>query len=123
MGTDHQGLNHAQVKEVLLEQRATLLDRVRRLEKDIHHREEPIPADFAEQATELENKEVMEALDDDARQELRKIDRALKRMADGEYGECMNCGTQISPRRLAALPWATLCIECASRAEQRRPSF
>ena len=121
MGTDHQGLNHAQVKEVLLEQRATLLDRVRRLEKDIHHREEPIPADFAEQATELENKEVMEALDDDARQELRKIDRALKRMADGEYGECMNCGTQISPRRLAALPSATLCIECASQAEQRRP--
>ena len=119
MATGNQGVDQAQVKEVLLEQRATLLDRVRRLEKDIHHREEPIPADFAEQATELENKEVMEALDDDARRELRKIDRALKRMADGDYGECMSCGNDISPKRLQVLPWATLCIECASLAEQR----
>lgn len=119
MSSDKDGIDTDRVRTTLLDQRATLLDRVRRLDKDIHHREEPLPADFAEQAIELENKEVMEALDDDARQELRQIDRALQRIDEGSYGECATCGDSIAAARLRALPWATLCIDCASVAEQR----
>ncbi len=121
MSTGKDGIDQQAIKDTLLEQRATLLDRVRRLDKDVHHREEPLPADFAEQAVELENQEVLEALDEDARQELRQIDRALQRIEDGAYGECAVCGDDIALQRLHALPWATLCIDCASQAERRSP--
>lgn len=104
-------------RERLLADRKSLLERVRGLDKDVHHRDEPLPADFAEQAVELENQEVSEALDGDARAELRRIDLALKRLEDGSYGECTRCGNDINPERLEILPSATTCIRCASAAE------
>ena len=49
---------------------------------------------------------------------LQRIEGALKRIEDGEYGMCASCGEAISPHRLEVDPGAILCIECASRAEQ-----
>jgi len=43
---------------------------------------------------------------------LKEIDAALDRMATGDYGVCAACGDAISPRRLAAIPWAANCIRC-----------
>jgi RNA polymerase-binding protein DksA len=106
------------IRAQLLADRERMLDRVRRLDDNVHHREEPLPQDFAEQAVELENQEVLEALDDDARAELRQIQRALQRIEDGTYGSCARCGEDINPDRLAALPEATECIRCASAAER-----
>lgn len=48
---------------------------------------------------------------------LRQIDAALKRIDDGEYGYCRDCGEPIDPRRLEVDPTALLCIACASRSE------
>lgn len=50
---------------------------------------------------------------------LQRIEGALKRMEDGEYGVCAACDEPISPNRLEVDPGAILCIECASRAEQQ----
>lgn len=121
MGKDRgqEPFDESAVKETLLAMRSELLDRVRRLDKDVHHREEPIPADFAEQATALENQEVLEALDEDARVELKQINRALQRLEEGVYGDCASCGESIAPERLEAIAWATLCIDCASLAERQ----
>ena len=49
---------------------------------------------------------------------LQRIDSALKRIEDGEYGYCSACDEVISARRLEVDPGALLCIDCASRAEQ-----
>lgn len=46
------------------------------------------------------------------RSNLRDVDRALVKIADGSYGRCERCGEQIDPERLDALPWAALCIGC-----------
>lgn len=43
-----------------------------------------------------------------------RIERALAKVADGTYGCCDVCGTQINPKRLAALPESVVCIEHAS---------
>jgi DnaK suppressor protein len=43
---------------------------------------------------------------------LKEIDAALGRLATGEYGVCADCGDAITPRRLAAIPWAEYCIRC-----------
>jgi DnaK suppressor protein len=51
--------------------------------------------------------------------QVRRLRAALLRLENGEFGDCMECGEAISMARLRADPGATLCLECASRAEQR----
>ncbi len=48
---------------------------------------------------------------------LRNIDAALKRIDDGDYGLCCDCGEPIDPRRLDFDPTALRCIDCASKFE------
>lgn len=50
-----------------------------------------------------------------ARAELRDLDAASERLADGTYGTCLRCGDPIAAGRLEALPAATTCIRCADR--------
>ncbi len=47
------------------------------------------------------------------------IDEALKRVEDGTYGSCTECGKQIPKRRLDALPHTELCIACQSKTESK----
>jgi DnaK suppressor protein len=50
-------------------------------------------------------------------EELAGIEEALRRMEDGKFGECEECGRNIPLERLDALPYATLCIECKREQE------
>jgi DnaK suppressor protein len=43
---------------------------------------------------------------------LTQIDAALRRIDDGEFGVCLDCEEAISPKRLAAVPWAGYCLHC-----------
>lgn len=45
------------------------------------------------------------------------IDEALTRLNEGTYGMCAECGVEISERRLEAVPFAKLCVECQSKEE------
>ena len=49
---------------------------------------------------------------------LRQINSALARIAHGEYGGCQNCGEDILPKRLAAVPWAAFCITCQEQIDR-----
>jgi RNA polymerase-binding protein DksA len=49
---------------------------------------------------------------------LEQIESALERIEDGEYGQCEECGVRIPKTRLNALPYATMCVKCASRLEE-----
>ena len=53
--------------------------------------------------------------------ELREIDQALARLADGRYGLCADCGTEIPAQRLQLSPQALRCVNCASRLESGLP--
>ncbi len=46
---------------------------------------------------------------------------ALRRIDSGAFGICASCGEQIKPKRLAAVPWATLCIVCQKAADCGQP--
>jgi len=48
------------------------------------------------------------------------IDEALRRIKDKTYGKCQECGKEISPARLEAVPHARLCIECKEKEELRK---
>jgi DnaK suppressor protein len=45
---------------------------------------------------------------------LRDVERALAKLDEGTYGMCDACGEPIGPERLDAIPWATMCVRCAS---------
>lgn len=72
---------------------------------------------LADAATATLGREIDYTLGDNAEQVLSEIDAALKRMDEGTYGICTNCGTEIPAERLEANPWASLCIDCKRRAE------
>jgi len=109
-------LDTEQIRERLDAMRRELEQRQQRIAKHTRHRDEPLPSDFAEQATELENGETLVALDREAEEELARIDLALRRLDEGTYGSCASCGEPIAAKRLEAIPHASLCIDCASEA-------
>jgi RNA polymerase-binding protein DksA len=49
---------------------------------------------------------------------LEHIENALERIEEGTYGQCEECGVKIPKQRLNAIPYATLCVKCASELEQ-----
>ena len=77
-------------------------------------------ADSKERAKQMEDNEVVDALGNEAREELPKINAALRRMDAGDYGVCIECGLEIDKGRLEAHPYAQECIDCARFDEHRR---
>jgi len=50
---------------------------------------------------------------------LYRVDEALKRIEDASYGNCLQCGKAISKKRLAAVPYTELCIDCQKSNESK----
>ena len=103
-----------EIRQRLLAEKAELEKRVNRIHE---HARDPLEADSSEQAAQIGNVQVVSALETEAVEELAHINAALQRLDDGSYGICDNCGVEISPNRLAALPAATLCVDCAAELE------
>ena len=53
---------------------------------------------------------------------LKSIQKAVKAIDSGRYGECVRCGNDINEKRLRAIPWATLCIRCQEETEAEQTS-
>ena len=70
--------------------------------------------DVEERAVERESDEVLERLGNAELLESRMIEAALLRVAEGEYGYCVDCGDKISEERLDVLPATPKCQKCAS---------
>lgn len=104
---------YAQTRDMLERERTAVVTRMRAIADDALHFEletDGIPASGheSEQALirMLENR-------------LHDIERALERIDGGSYGVCAGCSKDIPPRRLEALPFATLCVSCQSVADKR----
>jgi|SRR5579885_627028 len=54
---------------------------------------------------------------------LKKIDKTLKKIEDGTYGICEQCGEEIGLKRLEARPVTDLCIRCKEEQEKMERSF
>ncbi|MCR9110729.1 MAG: TraR/DksA C4-type zinc finger protein [Rhodobacteraceae bacterium] len=97
-------------KDLLLKRRAELADDLDEIENAL---DDPMPKDWEDRSSERQGDEVLEALGKSDLAELRRIDAALNRIADGSYGTCAKCGNEISEDRLTAVPTAALCRNCA----------
>ena len=97
-------------RTLLLKKRNELLAEVRRQPEALAANiQSPDAVEFAIKAAEQD----LSARTADLRsQVLKEIDRALERVADGNYGVCEGCSQDISPARLKAIPWARYCVRC-----------
>jgi RNA polymerase-binding protein DksA len=98
------------VKDHLEKKLAGLTSRVTKIESSLR---DPSAADSVERATESEHDEVLERLDDAGLREMQEIRQALRRLESGTYGVCTACGEPIAEGRLNALPYTSVCIDCA----------
>lgn len=71
-------------------------------------------SDWEELATEREGDEVLEGMGVSGQHEMRMIEAALARIAEGDYGSCAKCGAEISEERLNVLPYTPFCRNCAA---------
>jgi len=108
----------ANVRKRLLERKSELLVRAGEVHADITRAAGPLEKDFAEQAVQMENDAVLAGLSESTAAELAQINKALRRLEDGSYGQCTVCGQPIDERRLAALPHSDRCIRCAEFASR-----
>ena len=103
------------VKKQLEAHRKELLARVELTEDD----RKPVELDQSQvgRLSRMDAMQVQEmALEQERRREieLKKIDAALHRIKEGEYGICTHCGEDISPKRLEFDPAVPLCVDCAA---------
>lgn len=103
------------IRESLTSRYNEIRTRLQKIVMDRRHVNKPLEKDFAEQAIETENDEVLDALDSRIREEMSQIERTLKRMDSGEYGICADCGEKIPEKRLLAVPEALRCVTCEDR--------
>jgi DnaK suppressor protein len=73
--------------------------------------------DVADQAVASYQKELLFSQGTNGHVQLTLIRAALDRIAEGTYGECLNCGKTIGMKRLEALPWTPYCIDCQEKIE------
>ncbi|MFY0989938.1 TraR/DksA family transcriptional regulator [Halomonas sp. C05BenzN] len=93
--------------------RDELIDRLDRYRAHKEQRNGPLDKDMEEQAIEVQNDDVVDFLENEAEDELRQVMHALARIEEGRGEVCEVCEEPISPARLEALPFTTLCRECA----------
>ena len=111
-------------RELLAAERASTLGRLGALERELRGIIES--AELAgtddehdpEGATIAFEREHLTALLDQTRDQLGRVDAALRRVDEGTYGVCEHCGEPIAPARLEARPTAALCIACASQSNR-----
>ena len=104
------------LREELLQKKEELTTRLERITANLRRGYE---ADSKERAKQMEDSEVVDALGNEARAEIRKISAALQRMKSGDFGLCEECGTEIERGRIEAHPYALECIDCARMEEER----
>jgi DnaK suppressor protein len=102
--------DNAAARNALTSKLNELEARVARIKADIS---EPMSADFEEQAVEAEDDEALLGQDTVAMEKIGAVRAAIRRVDEGRYGICVTCGEAISPERLAAIPEAAECIDCA----------
>jgi DnaK suppressor protein len=104
------------IRTRLIARRDELATRASLAAADLRRENEPLSADFSEQAVQRENDEVLQGISDAARSELAGIDRALRRIDSGDYFKCSRCGAAIEASRLDAVPHTDRCASCAREA-------
>ena len=114
MGTKLEHTNLGRFQEILKQKQVELIY-VLRVRDGIAIEKSADPMDEIQYATERDLAICSADLDSNL---LREVSAALRRVHDGSFGVCVECKLEISPKRLAAVPWASRCIRCQDTSDQ-----
>jgi DnaK suppressor protein len=114
-------------KALLLKQKETLLEQIDHISKDTLKQSQKDAAGdisgytyhMADVATDNYDREFSLGLATSDRQALYEIDYALKRIDEGTFGVCGDCSKIINKKRLTAVPYARLCLQCQQSREKK----
>lgn len=104
----------AKFRQILEAKRAELSDVLRRRDEIAIEKS----ADAIDEVTRAAERELAIRNLDRESNLLRNVRAALRRIDDGSFGVCAHCEEEISPKRLAAVPWAPFCIRCQEAADR-----
>lgn len=101
------------------------VDRLRQMDGAVALEELPTPVGSADgdefdEAQEIVRREIGFATRELLVERVHRLQAALDRLRDGEYGTCIECGEPIAPARLRALPEVQTCVRCQDRLERLR---
>lgn len=108
------------LKAILSSERNKAIARVRDYRHDQDDEATPGPADDLDAARALAEVETHASLIEQAENRLQQIDAAFRRLEQGRYGLCEDCGEEIALERLEALPFATRCVDCQGTQNRGR---
>lgn len=110
-------------KDLLLEERASIIKKASKtLSEEATLDVSELP-DEIDQASAEYNQSFIFRLRDREKYYLSKVDKALKKIEEGDFGVCESCGEDISIKRLEARPVTTLCIRCKEEQEMEERSY
>ena len=104
-------------KKKLQARRSEIVLKLSTLSNESRDVETDIAQDVVDKAESSYTKEFLLSLSDAERDQLFQIDAALKRIESKDFGYCQMCQKEIGKKRLNALPWTPLCIECQQKSE------
>jgi DnaK suppressor protein len=116
-------MDTTQLKHALLEKQQELQNQVSTLQNEAREGIGAEVEDPIDSVTSTEAKAGAFEASTRQRRTLTEIDDALRRMDDGSYGKCVDCGKAIEPARLEAVPWTRYCLADQQKhdTEERSP--
>ncbi len=106
------------MKDLLTEQRNEIADKIAGSKKPLTIDNIDVDGDDVDFFVGEQELLLSDAFSARDREKLLMIDAALGRIIHGDYGVCQECAELISTKRLEALPFTTLCIDCCEHAER-----
>jgi DnaK suppressor protein len=105
----------ADKKEAIIQKLSGFINESKEMESNVAQ-------DLVDKAETSYTKEFLLSLSDAERSQLLLIDEAMKRLQRDEFGVCQMCGKDIGRKRIQAIPWTPLCIECQEKTEEEQKS-
>ena len=106
------------LRQLLLRKRGLLLRDMQVIERETLNQPDHSGFDLAEEGVFNSEKEIEFSILYRNQQQLRRIDEALERLKRRRYGNCRMCSKDIPLKRLKAIPFADLCVNCQQQDEQ-----
>jgi len=112
---------YAELRRILVERRKEIMSEVHSKIRDVRTEGANSPAHGVLDAAETSESDIQDdiefALIQMKAETLNKIEEALRRLEEGTFGYCYECGEEISEKRLRALPFAVRCKDCEEARE------
>jgi RNA polymerase-binding transcription factor len=112
-------VNQTHIKDLLLDKERELTAALARTKTEAREAaDQGVEGDAVDQTVNAENREALLQESSSEWTQLVQVRDALKRLEDGTYGKCVDCGRPIEPARLKAIPWTPYCLADQERHDK-----